>query len=292
MGDAAILPGMAAPLITDPAVLVKEAANFQRIADEIKAVITRVEQAATDLDNHWQGLAADAAKQALARYHEAATAQVQLLNEISTNLHTAAAKYTATDDEHSAQLASAMSYGMGGPLPTDYHPWEYNLDLTSPVYMDAQPSVDDVWNELHRCFNCNFPIGGAPQGFPKVGDELPLEIKAAGQKFANLPVKVTQVQKTADAINIEFATAPGHVDGPGSTIHFTFGQENDGKLHLKFRGYITEGPGAYGGAAESVDPLARAFYGGLVAPVTWQPYIDRLMDNIKTHPSGPPVTHA
>ncbi|WP_069601495.1 WXG100 family type VII secretion target [Mycobacterium kyorinense] len=103
---------MAAQLTTDPAALVKEAGNFERIAEEIKAVITRVEQAATDLDTHWQGIAADAAKQALARYHEAATAQVGLLNEVTTNLHTAGLQYSATDDERAAALASAMSNGM------------------------------------------------------------------------------------------------------------------------------------------------------------------------------------
>ncbi|WP_069601510.1 WXG100 family type VII secretion target [Mycobacterium kyorinense] len=103
---------MAAQLTTDAAALVSEAGNFQRIADEIKAVITRVEQAATALDNHWQGIAADAAKQALTRYHDAATAQVGLLNEVSTNLHTAGVQYSATDDERAEAIAAAMSNGM------------------------------------------------------------------------------------------------------------------------------------------------------------------------------------
>jgi hypothetical protein len=136
-------------------------------------------------------------------------------------------------------------------------------------------SLEDVWNELHRCFNCNFPIGGAPRGFPRVGDELPLEMRIAGQKMANLPVKVTEIQRTADAIDIEFATLPGHVDGDGSTIHFHF-YEQGGQLHLGIRGYITDGPGS---GDNPWDPILRTGYTE-VARGTWQPYIDRLTRNI------------
>ncbi|WP_069601550.1 WXG100 family type VII secretion target [Mycobacterium kyorinense] len=105
---------MAAQLTTDPVAFVIEAANFERIAGELKAEITRVEQAATGLDEYWQGTAAEAAQSAITRFQQAADAQVRVLNDISTNIHTAAAKYTATDDERAAELASAMGYGMDG----------------------------------------------------------------------------------------------------------------------------------------------------------------------------------
>lgn len=164
-------------------------------------------------------------------------------------------------------------------VPTE--PWEYNLDLTSPIYTDAVPSIDDVWNELNRCFNCSFPMGGAPRAFPKVGDELPLEIRAAGQRLGNFPVRVTQIQRTADDINIEFVTLPGHVDGAGSTIHFRFFQQ-DGKLHLGIRGYMADGPGAEAGPIGAPERIGYT----QVAKVTWQPFIDRLTENIKLHPSG------
>jgi hypothetical protein len=171
------------------------------------------------------------------------------------------------------------------PLPET--PWEYNIDITSDVetggfgYPGVHnagqiSSIDDVWNELHRCFNCNFPIGGAPQGFPKVGDELPLEMRIAGQKLANLPVKVTQIERTANDIDIEFATLPGHVDGDGSTIHFHF-SEQGGQLHLGIRGYITDGPGS-----EDIPVLSPALRTGYteIAHGTWQPYMDRLTRHI------------
>jgi uncharacterized protein YukE len=47
-----------AHMTTDAAVLSKEAANFERIADELKSIVARVEATAADLDDHWQGAAA------------------------------------------------------------------------------------------------------------------------------------------------------------------------------------------------------------------------------------------
>jgi hypothetical protein len=168
-------------------------------------------------------------------------------------------------------------------LPLPQSPWEYNNGYTTTVSARGSDgkivdggslvSLDDVWNELHRCFSCNFPIGGAPKEFPKVGDNLPLEMKLAGVKAANLPVTVTQINRTADAIDIEFATLPGHADGQGSTIHFRW-TEQGGAPHLDIRGYITDGPGSGGPLAAP----ARVGYTTL-ADLVWQPYID----NVVTH---------
>lgn len=179
----------------------------------------------------------------------------------------------------------------GGPFPQDRdsdRPWEYNIDLKSGVLL-AGPgnlnagigaSIDDAWKELHRCFNCNFPIGGAPRDFPKVGDHIPLSV-GMGSRGPNMPfpVEVTQVQKTADAINIEFKTLPGHVDGEGSTIHFRF-YEDGGQLHLGIRGLIAHGPGAIEDFPRNITaPVERLGYTG-IAYTTWQPYIDNLTRNI------------
>lgn len=172
-------------------------------------------------------------------------------------------------------------------VPFPLAPWEYNIDLTSDVEAGSfkypgvrsagqVTSIEDAWNELSRCFNCNFPMGGAPSELPKVGDDLPLEIRIAGQQAANFPVRVTQIAKTGDEINIEFVTLPGHVDGPGSTIHFRF-YEQGGQLHLGIRGVITEGPGSWD--IPVVDPLARTGY-TQVAYGVWQPYIDRLTRHV------------
>ena len=129
-------------------------------------------------------------------------------------------------------------------------------------------------NELNRCFNCNFPIGGAPKYFPKVGDQLPLEMRIADVRAASLPVQVTQIDKTADAIDIEFVALPGHDAGPGSTIHFRW-TEQAGVPHLDIRGYITEGPGS------GDNPFSAPAHVGYtaLAKAAWQPYVD----NVVTH---------
>jgi hypothetical protein len=179
-------------------------------------------------------------------------------------------------------LDSTFKQAPPGPFPEA--PWEYNNDYTTNVHARGPDgrivdggslvTLDDVWKELHRCFNCNFPIGGAPAEFPKVGDHIPLEMRIAGVQAANLPVEVTQIKRTADAIDIEFATLPGHEDGPGSTIHFHW-TEQDGAPHLAIRGYITEGPGSESGPFAAPE---RVGYTAL-AKVVWQPYID----NVVTH---------
>lgn len=207
-----------------------------------------------------------------------------------------AIRFDGEGERMSVQAASFGSVPESPRFPQPEKPWEYNLDLTTDLKVSGGESagvgitVDDVWNELHRCFTCNFPMGGAPKEFPKVGDKLPLEIKMAGVKLANFPVEVTQAEKTGSEINIEFVTLPGHVDGPGSTIHFRF-FEQGGEIHLGVNAHITDpGPGTGSGLPGA---LARAGYTG-VAHLNWQPYIDRLADNIQQSRgvvpnTGPPV---
>jgi WXG100 family type VII secretion target len=98
---------MTDPLHVDPAVLAKEAANFERIAEELKAQIVRVETTAAELfDSKWKGPAADAAKRAVNRYLDAARQLVAQLNEISISLYEAGIRYTAADVEEARQFAA------------------------------------------------------------------------------------------------------------------------------------------------------------------------------------------
>jgi WXG100 family type VII secretion target len=100
---------MTDPLNVDPAVLAKEAANFERIAEELKAQIARVETTAAELfDSKWKGPAADAAKQALTRYVDAARQLVAELNAISISLYEAGIRYSGTDMEESRRVAEQM----------------------------------------------------------------------------------------------------------------------------------------------------------------------------------------
>ncbi len=94
---------------TDGAVLAKEASNFERISGELRGVIAHVESTAAALQSQWQGQAGSAAQAAVIRFHEAAARQVQELNDISVNIHTSGMRYSATDEDQSAALSSAMN---------------------------------------------------------------------------------------------------------------------------------------------------------------------------------------
>ncbi|MFD6197480.1 hypothetical protein ACFWE3_12320 [Mycobacteriaceae bacterium NPDC060252] len=193
--------------------------------------------------------------------------------------------------EHPEAVRELLPLPLAPTLADKFRPWQYNLDLvpfsqTTGVAGDKgyvpdlgkDINLDQVWNELHRCFNCNFPIAGATEGFPKVGDRFPLVIEPASgigiHEGAEVPVFVTQIEKTADKIFIEYATAPGHVDGVGSTISFTFTKSDT--LHLAVKGIIVGGPGS---GDKPWDAALRVLYSGAGKP-TWQPYLENLVRHI------------
>lgn len=102
-------------LTTDPEALTKAASRFQAIADDLKAVLGRVQSTTDGLEQHWKGEAADAAQQKLQRFHDAATAQIAELNDISGNLTTAGVHYSATDEERARALEHAMNISGDDP---------------------------------------------------------------------------------------------------------------------------------------------------------------------------------
>ena len=100
---------MTGPMQTDAATLSAEAANFDRIAGELKAVIQGVESIGAEFAREWQGQAATAAQEALVRFQEAARAQESQLIEISSNISQAGIQYTSSDDEQAGSLSSQMN---------------------------------------------------------------------------------------------------------------------------------------------------------------------------------------
>ena len=93
---------------TDTAVLAAEAANFERISGELKAVMGQVDATAGGLQPVWQGQAGIAAQGALIRFQEAALKQQQALTDISTNIATSGTQYSTTDDDQASTLHGAM----------------------------------------------------------------------------------------------------------------------------------------------------------------------------------------
>lgn len=95
-------------LKTDVAVLVKEAGNFERISGELQAVIRYVESTGEGLRPNFHGVAGTAAQTALLRFQEAATRQINELNEISANIQTAGVQYGSTDEDQAGNITGAM----------------------------------------------------------------------------------------------------------------------------------------------------------------------------------------
>lgn len=99
-----------AEMRTDAAALATEANNFERISGELKNQIAKVESTASSLASHWRGQAGAAAQAALLRFHEAGGKQIQELNEISANIHTARGQYVSADEEQQRALSAQMGF--------------------------------------------------------------------------------------------------------------------------------------------------------------------------------------
>ena len=100
---------MTGPMQTDAATLSAEAATFDRIAGELKAVIQGVDSTGAELAGVWQGQAGTAAQEALVRFQAAARAQESQLMDISSNISQAGIQYTSADDEQAGSLSSQMN---------------------------------------------------------------------------------------------------------------------------------------------------------------------------------------
>lgn len=123
--------------------------------------------------------------------------------------------------------------------------WTYNMTFTI-----GRSNATKVWKELHRCFNCNFAVSGAPKAFPKVGQTLPLTFHG----FGNASVRLKQAYNYTNP-NVRpgvnsgfiFVANPGHIDGAGSVINFDFLTRNtDKQLVMTVSENIKNG---YGGKA-------------------------------------------
>jgi ESAT-6 family protein len=99
-----------AEMRTDAATLSAEASNFDRISSELQRVISGVEQTGGELASHMVGQAGTATQQALTRFHEAGTAQIKALGDISQNINQAGIHYQRADEEQASALSSQMNF--------------------------------------------------------------------------------------------------------------------------------------------------------------------------------------
>lgn len=110
--------------------------------------------------------------------------------------------------------------------------WYYSYDFSAalPLYSARYPKATELAAShlLHTCFNCSFPIFGAPRGYPVDGQVLNLNASPFSLQAFAAPVKV----QTANGGAMQFVALPGHFDGAGSLITFSWYNDPSGYLHL------------------------------------------------------------
>lgn len=136
----------------------------------------------------------------------------------------------------------------GKDLPTAY---SLSGDtLTQTVNLDAQDIAypvlaDPAWTYVHHalipsknpsqirskllnCFNCYFPVEGAPRNFPSEGQSLPLLVRVSDLSpwpwnfHCIMGTTHYYVDGNKSWFGYYFQAASDHVDGAGSTISFDF----------------------------------------------------------------------
>ena len=93
--------------------------------------------------------------------------------------------------------------------------WTYSL-----VYRIGKTTAQSIFNELHRCFNCNFPVAGAPARSPVAGQVLPLTVLKIGNFKCKMGISYINTQR--EQTGFQFEAMAGHIDGAGSIIGFEF----------------------------------------------------------------------
>jgi len=148
--------------------------------------------------------------------------------------------------------------------------WSYSLDIWyNDFYVHSSTkSPNTVTAMLRSCFNCYFPVAGAPIYYPYVGQTMPLKIAKPIPPFDLLPapVRVSEVYK----YGWKFIALPGHVDGAGSTIQFVWYSDSIGLLHLSVAASIVN-PDPCG----LTSIVCQAVYPS-VAQTTWQKFFNNV----------------
>ncbi len=156
-----------------------------------------------------------------------------LRGDIYWNAATGASDYLP----HNVQDPVHTQGTLVSPAPPGHRSYSYDLplDRTGYLHIPAKPVL--AFNELLNCFNCSFPVPGAPATFPAQGQLLQLD--ACPFQAAGLPCKAPVIAYTNGKTFIRYTSVPGHFDGVDATVTFTF-YDNRGSLFMNVTGYIID----------------------------------------------------
>jgi hypothetical protein len=115
--------------------------------------------------------------------------------------------------------------------------YDYDFPVTvrlGSVGVGISGHYSDAFAELHRCFNCSFPISGAPSAYP--ADDQYIALSACPFfSICNAPVRVYTDEAVGDFMSV---AQPGHFDTAGSTVRFHFATDSNGILHLQVKAFV------------------------------------------------------
>ena len=123
--------------------------------------------------------------------------------------------------------------------------------------------------ELRRCFNCSFPVSGAPSGYPS--NYQVLNLNASPFSFIDIPAPV-RFYKTGPSTQPDwyFVAQTGHFDGAGSRINFDFYKPSGYPVRIAISATIVKDNG-----------YAQNYANSYVAKTVWNTFISKLILNIR-----------
>lgn len=108
--------------------------------------------------------------------------------------------------------------------------WSYSLR-----YFFDNISTSEAWRKVHNCFNCYFPVLGAPFAFPGLNDTLPLFINIYVPfplnylgGYYNMECLMGFTEAHNGLYGWYFWATKNHIDGVGSWIRFRFMNTSNG----------------------------------------------------------------
>lgn len=146
-------------------------------------------------------------------------------HEIATHLELSGTTITQVIDRPHADIAF--------PLLADTH-WEYAY-----TYDIGTITASKARSKMHTCFNCFFPVHGAPKAFPTSGERLPLTINILGWDIYPMTCKFMFESYIPEAqlFHFSFVAIEDHIDGAGSSIDFEV-VKIDGERQLRVYTWI------------------------------------------------------
>jgi hypothetical protein len=114
----------------------------------------------------------------------------------------------------------------------------YNLNI----------SHSSAWAKVNRCFNCYFPVTGAPRYFPSYNQLLPLTTTIALWKY-NMECRMSYVITATSYYKWQFWATKNHIDGAGSSITFEFRKKTSASSQLIVDAWIINDFQGLGGNA-------------------------------------------